>query len=76
MVLLILNDTISFWHDFEGSVLPETLKINKILRLEIPCFFSNEKKSPGPVFWDFGVHFGMSFGAPGLLKKCRIGNIF
>ena len=53
-----------FWLDFEASILPETSKIDKTLSLEIPCFFSTEKKRPGPVFLDFGVHFGVSFGAP------------
>ena len=51
--------------DFEGSVLPETSKIEKKLNLEIPCFFSSERRFPGPVFLDFGVHFGVSFGALG-----------
>ena len=60
----ILNDSTTFWLDFEGSVLPEISKIHKTVSLEILCFFSNEKKRPGPVFLDFGVHFGISFGAP------------
>ena len=64
MVLLILNDTTMFWHGFEGSGFPETLKIDTILNLEILCFCSNENKRPGPVFLGFGVHFGVSFGAP------------
>ena len=62
MVPSILNDSTAFWLDFEGSGLPETSKINKKMRLEISCFFNNEKRFPGPVFSDFGVSFGISFG--------------
>ena len=65
MVPSILNDSTAFWLDFEGSVFPETWKIEQKLSLEIPCFFSSGKKCPGPVFLDFGVHFGVSFGALG-----------
>ena len=38
-----MNDSTAFWLDFEGSVLPETSKIEQKLSLEIPCFFNNEK---------------------------------
>ena len=65
MVPSILNDSTAFWLDFEGPGLPETSKIVKQMSLEITCFFSREKICPGLVFSDFGVHFGVSFGAPG-----------
>ena len=64
MVPAILNDSTAFWSDFEGSVLPETSKIDKTLRLEIPYLFTHEKKRPGFVFLDFRVHFDVSFGGP------------
>ena len=65
MVPSILNDSTAFWLDFEGPVLPEFSKIDKKMNLEISCFFNREKIFPEPVFSDFGVHFGVSFGAPG-----------
>ena len=59
MVPSILNDSTAFWLDFEGSGLPEKMS------LEIPCFFRNKKDAQDLFFSDFGVHFGVSFGAPG-----------
>ena len=68
MVPSILNDSTSFWLDFEGSGLPETSKIDEKLSLEVPCFFSSKKNAQDLFFSDFGVHFGLSFGAPGCKK--------
>ena len=64
MVPSILNDSTACWLDFEGSVLPDTSKIDQTLNLEILCLFNNEEKRPGPVILDLGVHFGVSFEAP------------
>ena len=60
----ILNDSTTFWLDFERSNLPETSKIDKTLSVEMPFFLNHEKKRPGPVFLDFGGHFGLCFGDP------------
>ena len=35
----ILNDSTTFWLDFEGPGLPETSEIDEKLSLEVPCFF-------------------------------------
>ena len=64
MVPSILNDSTAFWLDFEGSGLPETSEIDEKLNLEVPCFFNNKKNAQDLFFSDFGVHFGVGFGAP------------
>ena len=74
--LSILNDSTAFLLDLEGSVFPETSKIEQKLSLEIPCFFNSEKKFPGAVFLDFGVHFGVSFGALGSSFSQLLGSFF
>ena len=64
MVASFLIDPTVFWHDFEGPGRPESRKIEKTTLLEMSGFFSSEIILPGPVFLDFGSHFGVSFGAP------------
>ena len=65
MVPSILKDSTAFWLDFEGSGLPEISKIVKQMSLEILCFFISKRNAQDLFFSDFGVHFGVSFGAPG-----------
>ena len=60
----IFNDRTAFWLDFEGPGLPEISKIVTKMSLEIPCFFNSNKNAQDLFFSDFGVHFGVSFGAP------------
>ena len=78
MVPLILNDSTSFWLDFEGSGLPETSKIDKKCVWKFLVFLIVEKDSQDLFFQIFGsvlvsvlepgVHFGVSFGARGCKK--------
>ena len=63
MVPSFLIDPTMIWLDFEGPGLPESRKISKTTLLEMSGFFSSETILPGPVFLDFGSHFGVSFGA-------------
>ena len=64
-------DPTVFWRDFEGQGLPETSKIEKKMLLEFCCFFIDKIIRQGSFFMDFGVHFGVSFGAPGCKKNAE-----
>ena len=67
-----LNDSTTFWLDFEGSRLLETSKINKKMHPEFSVFFCREKNFPGLVFLPTGVRFGIRFGA----RSCTSGSLF
>ena len=70
MVPSFLIDPTVIWLDFEGSGLPESRKIEKKMLLEFCCFFIDKIIRQRSFFMDFGVHFKVSFGAPGC-KKTR-----
>ena len=70
MVPSFLIDPTVIWLDFEGPGLPESRKIEKKMLLEFCCVFNNKKIRQGTVFIDFGLHFEVSFGAPGCKKTC------
>ena len=67
----ILNDSTAFWLYFRGPGSPGNRTIEKKRLMEISCFSSFEKAGPGSIFSDFGVHLGVSFGAPGRTKDER-----
>ena len=64
MVASFLIDPTVIWLDFEAPGLPESREIEKKMLLIVCCFFGSKKICPGSVLMDFGVHFGVSFGAP------------
>ena len=68
MVPSFLIDPTVIWLDFEGPGLPESRNIEKKMLLEFCCFFGSKKIRQGTVFIDFGLHFEVSFGAPGCKK--------
>ena len=69
MVPSFLIDPTMIWLDFEGPGLPESRNIEKKMLLAFCCFFGSKKIRQGTVFIDFGLHFEVSFGAPGLQKN-------
>ena len=71
MVPSFLIDPTVIWLDFEGPGLPESRKIEKEMLLEFCCVFNNKKIRQGTVFIDFGLHFEVSFGAPGCKKNAN-----
>ena len=65
-----LIDPTVIWLDFEGPGLPESRNIEKKSCWNLVVFFGVTKIRQGTVFIDFGLHFEVSFGAPGC-KKTR-----
>ena len=65
VVASFLIDPTVIWRGFEGPGLPESRKIEQKIVLEFCCFFGSKIIRQGSVFMDFGVHLGVSFGAPG-----------